>query len=200
MKRKKRYKNVAPVQGGEPIPWQLHLEAWYKYAEKYGTSQSAEVIAERCGFHVSELDEYIPGWKDKVVNIEAENIHNEDIDNVMNLLLPYLEGTCYGIDDLGSFKIMNEKTKDSVNSCFEIISSVIENDVTNIVRTSRVSKLSKYIDLVIVLTPEQWSDIERCAKGEIETAEVFDGWGLYNDKCKDLLEIRNILINSTINI
>ncbi len=57
----------APVQGdftikrGEPghadgsIEWLEHEEVWRAYAQKYGTRQSAERIAERGGFGFREI-------------------------------------------------------------------------------------------------------------------------------------------------
>lgn len=57
----------APIQGDywlprgtlgrEPgtISWDEHLEAYAVYASKYGTSQSAERIAERDGFGYEEI-------------------------------------------------------------------------------------------------------------------------------------------------
>lgn len=52
----------APVQanrelGKAPgtIAWTEHLEAWNGYASKYGSSQSAERMAERGGFCYGEL-------------------------------------------------------------------------------------------------------------------------------------------------
>lgn len=60
----------APVQGySAGIPWSLHLRAWDRYAEKYGRSQSAKRLAERGGFGVSELDVFVPGWRDEVSEI-----------------------------------------------------------------------------------------------------------------------------------
>lgn len=57
---------TAPVQGFGRIPWSLHLEAWKAYASKYGRSQSAERIADRHGFHVDELDEFVPNWRNRL--------------------------------------------------------------------------------------------------------------------------------------
>jgi len=52
----------APVQGEYrysipkgTISWEEHLEAWEAYSETYGSSQSAERIAERHGFGFLEL-------------------------------------------------------------------------------------------------------------------------------------------------
>lgn len=64
---------IAPVQGYSPgIPWSLHLEAYEVYCKKYG-KQDAMIDLEgkncRGGFHVGELDEFIPGWRDRVSEI-----------------------------------------------------------------------------------------------------------------------------------
>lgn len=47
----------APINGmpGGTISWAEHQRAWIAYARTYGTDQSAERIAERGGFGVSEL-------------------------------------------------------------------------------------------------------------------------------------------------
>jgi hypothetical protein len=61
---------IVPVQGySAGIPWSMHLRAWDVYARKWGRSQSAERLAERGGFHVDELDEFIPGWREEVGEI-----------------------------------------------------------------------------------------------------------------------------------
>jgi len=64
---------IAPVQGYTPgIPWSLHLEAYDAYCKKYG-KQPALIDLEgrncRGGFGVGELDDFIPGWRDRVSEI-----------------------------------------------------------------------------------------------------------------------------------
>lgn len=56
----------APVQadsqagtGPGSISWAEHLEAWSKYAARYGTAQSPDRIAERAGFSFGEIKEYL---------------------------------------------------------------------------------------------------------------------------------------------
>lgn len=56
----------APVQadpqsgtGPGSISWAEFLEAYCGYASRYGTSQSAERLAERAGFSYGELREYL---------------------------------------------------------------------------------------------------------------------------------------------
>jgi hypothetical protein len=59
----------APVQGYTPgIPWSLHLEAYDAYCKKW-SPQPALIDLEgrncRGGFHTGELDEFIPGWRNR---------------------------------------------------------------------------------------------------------------------------------------
>lgn len=49
-----------PIQGSEngkpiSIPWSYAEEAYKEYSAQYGTRQSLERLAERCGFGVSEI-------------------------------------------------------------------------------------------------------------------------------------------------
>ena len=60
---------TAPVQGYGRIPWSVHEKAWGVYAQQFGCDQSAERIAERHGFDVSEMDRFHPTWRE-----EAEEI------------------------------------------------------------------------------------------------------------------------------
>lgn len=60
----------APVQGyAAGIPWSLHLEAYDAYCKRYGKQQALIEGWCRGGFGTGELDEYIPGWRDKVSEI-----------------------------------------------------------------------------------------------------------------------------------
>ena len=63
----------APVQGYTPgIPWSLHLEAYDAYSKRW-SPQPAMIDLEgrncRGGFSTGELDEFIPGWRDRVSEI-----------------------------------------------------------------------------------------------------------------------------------
>lgn len=60
----------APVQGYPGgIPWAIHLEAYEVYCKRWG-AQPALVDLEgrncRGGFGTGELDDFIPGWRDRV--------------------------------------------------------------------------------------------------------------------------------------
>lgn len=58
---------IAPVQGFAPgIPWDMHLRAYAVYVEKFGEQRALiDLKFRNCrgGFHVGELDEFIPGWR-----------------------------------------------------------------------------------------------------------------------------------------
>jgi len=61
---------IAPVQGYvQGIPWDMHLEAYNAYCKKWG-AQPALIDLEgrncRGGFGVRELDDFIPGWREKL--------------------------------------------------------------------------------------------------------------------------------------
>lgn len=65
----------APVQGlTGGIPWSLHLEAYDVYRKKYG-SQEALIDLEgrgcRGGFGTRELDDFIPGWRERASELTA---------------------------------------------------------------------------------------------------------------------------------
>lgn len=63
---------IAPVQGySAGIPWSMHLRAYDVYCKKYGPQES--LITGRCrgGFHVEELDQFIPGWRDELDELTA---------------------------------------------------------------------------------------------------------------------------------
>ena len=60
----------APVQGYPGgIPWAIHLEAYEVYCKRWG-AQPALIDLEgrncRGGFGTRELDDFIPGWRDRV--------------------------------------------------------------------------------------------------------------------------------------
>ena len=62
--QKENYKIVYP---STRITWDAHLEAYKSYSRRYGTSQSAERIAERGGFGEEELDSFYPKWRNYIV-------------------------------------------------------------------------------------------------------------------------------------
>lgn len=61
---------IAPVQGYSPgIPWELHLRAYKRYCELYGEQHALiDLRGRNCrgGFHVNELDIFIPNWREEL--------------------------------------------------------------------------------------------------------------------------------------
>lgn len=53
-----------PIQGagGLTIPWPVAEQAYERYAQRHGRSQSLERLAERGGFGVEEMNLYVPDW------------------------------------------------------------------------------------------------------------------------------------------
>ena len=61
---------TAPVQGySAGITWSMHLRAWDVYHSKGYYGQSAEDIARRGGFGTQELDMFLPGWREEMIEV-----------------------------------------------------------------------------------------------------------------------------------
>ncbi len=66
---------TAPVHRYGRIPWSVYERAYAAYRERYGDHPSregqtpAERLAERGGFGIEEMDEYLPGWREEVEEI-----------------------------------------------------------------------------------------------------------------------------------
>jgi hypothetical protein len=74
---------IAPVQGWKAgIPWSLHLEAYSAYENRW-SSQAALIDLEkrgcRGGFGTKELDEFIPGWRERASEIATLNTRIESM-------------------------------------------------------------------------------------------------------------------------
>jgi hypothetical protein len=64
-------RKMAPVQGyAAGIPWSLHMEAYSVYAKKYGKQEALITGWCRGGFGTSELDEFIPGWRERITELD----------------------------------------------------------------------------------------------------------------------------------
>lgn len=62
----------APVQGYAPgIPWSLHMEAYAVYCKKWGPQPAMIEGWCRGGFHVDELDELVPGWRERAAGVKT---------------------------------------------------------------------------------------------------------------------------------
>lgn len=51
------------------IPWSVAEMAWGMYAQKYGTQQSVERMAQRGGFAWSEMDDLYPEWRTETMEL-----------------------------------------------------------------------------------------------------------------------------------
>jgi hypothetical protein len=64
----------APVQGYAPgIPWSMHLRAYAGYCKRHGEQKALlDLEGRNCrgGFGVEELDEYIPGWREELSELQ----------------------------------------------------------------------------------------------------------------------------------
>lgn len=57
--------------GGMTIPYELAQRAYLVYAKKYGTSQPLDRMGQRGGFYPEELDEFVPGWREELSELNA---------------------------------------------------------------------------------------------------------------------------------
>lgn len=63
-------RKMAPVQGWpQGIPWSLHLEAYSAYCKKWSPQPALIEGWCRGGFGTKELDEFIPGWRERASEI-----------------------------------------------------------------------------------------------------------------------------------
>lgn len=62
---------IAPVQGfAAGIPWAMHLRAYDAYCKMYGPQKALIEGWCRGGFGTSELDMFIPGWREELSEVE----------------------------------------------------------------------------------------------------------------------------------
>ncbi len=81
----------APVQGWPAgIPWELHLEAYAAYCKRW-SPQPALIDLEgrncRGGFSTDELDEFVPGWRERVSEITALRAECERLRSALGRLV-----------------------------------------------------------------------------------------------------------------
>jgi len=70
---KTQLRKTAPVQGyAAGIPWEMHLEAYAAYSKKWSPQPALIEGWCRGGFHTGELDEFIPGWRDRLGVLAAQ--------------------------------------------------------------------------------------------------------------------------------
>lgn len=87
-----RYPNgddkVAPVQGYPAgIPWSVHMRAYENYVKKHGAQVALiDIVGRNCrgGFHVGELDELLPGWRDEVEELGKLRAEVKRLNDIVN--------------------------------------------------------------------------------------------------------------------
>lgn len=97
----------APVQGYPGgIPWAIHLEAYEVYCKRWG-AQPALIDLEgrncRGGFSTGELDDFIPGWRDRVAEfgllktkVAEQAARLDDYATEINRLRNVIQAACSG--------------------------------------------------------------------------------------------------------
>lgn len=91
-------RKMAPVQGWPAgIPWSLHLEAYAAYCKKR-SPQPALIDLEgrncRGGFGTNELDEFIPGWRERsseIAQLRSELDHTAAVSAAKDARIKVLE-------------------------------------------------------------------------------------------------------------
>lgn len=93
-----------PIQterGAKPhpllIPWSMAELAYSGYAANYGKSQSLERLAERGGFGPSEMDEYLPDWRERCDELQRLRAELKDMASRCQCLL-----TCLNVGNIAS--------------------------------------------------------------------------------------------------
>jgi hypothetical protein len=75
LKAERRTFPLQPDRKAKPgpvnIPWSVAEKAYGVYALRFGKDQSIERLAERQGFSWSEMDMFLPGWREECSEIDA---------------------------------------------------------------------------------------------------------------------------------
>lgn len=66
--------------GPTEIPWEIAEEAYAVYAARFGRDQSLERLAERAGFSWGEMDDLLPGWRERVDLVVAQRARLADLE------------------------------------------------------------------------------------------------------------------------
>lgn len=85
-----------PVQGWGNIPWSIAEEAYAQYAQKFGTSQSLERLAERGGFGIEEMNQFVPNWLKRIGTINQQRQNDK--------LIHVIKGFCEEVDKAKAYQ------------------------------------------------------------------------------------------------
>lgn len=75
------------------IPWSIAELAYSVYSSKYGKDQSLERLAERHGFAPSEMDEFLPDWRERCDEIKALRDECERYRKALEYISEYWNGS-----------------------------------------------------------------------------------------------------------
>src|ERR1039458_10278173 len=71
---------TAPVQGySAGIPWSMHLRAYDAYCKRYSPQKALIEGWCRGGFGTNELDMFIPGWREELLEINRLKAENAEL-------------------------------------------------------------------------------------------------------------------------
>jgi len=91
------------------VPWSVAEKAYEVYSGRYGHDQSLEHLAERCGFGIGEMDDFLPNWR------ELTKKADDDAGRLEELRRKYNRPECgdirYDVNFL--FAKLDELTKDA---------------------------------------------------------------------------------------
>jgi hypothetical protein len=91
-----------PLLGGGSIPRGLAEEAYRDYAKRYGTQQSLEELAKRGGFGPDELDQHLPGWREKASEVSRLQARVAELEEALEgCLTPDAKGVLHEPDCIG---------------------------------------------------------------------------------------------------
>lgn len=72
------------------IPWEVAELVYSQYAAKYGTDQSLEQLAERGGFWPTEMDMFLPDWRERCSELEKLRIENQRLRETLQNVRRYI--------------------------------------------------------------------------------------------------------------
>lgn len=73
-------RKTAPVQGyTDGIPWEMHMRAYDVYCKRHGEQKALIQGWCRGGFGTSELDMFIPGWRDELSDRKKVESERDDL-------------------------------------------------------------------------------------------------------------------------
>ena len=105
-------RKMAPVQGWpQGIPWSLHLEAYAAYCKKWSPQPALIEGWCRGGFGTKELDEFIPGWRERsseIVQLRSQLEHAAAVSAAKDARIKVLEDALENIIDISAYNTIHK--------------------------------------------------------------------------------------------